>query len=131
MYAQIQTEGGKREFLADFWSKVESGRLDRPPMKRVEYLRRVAAANQQYKAFSKDGWRTDRGRIFILYGEPDHVARATGDAATRPYVTWVYYGIEKGVEFVFVDRYGSSDYQLVHSTKRGELQDEDWERYLK
>ncbi len=131
MYAQIQTESGKREFLASFWGKIEAGRLGRPPIKRVEYMRRVAVANQLYKAFSKDGWRTDRGRVFILYGEPDHVARATGDASSRPYVTWVYYGIEKGVEFVFVDRVGSSDYQLVHSTKRGELQDEDWERYLK
>lgn len=132
MYAQIQTETGKREFLGAFWGKVEMGRLDRPPMKRGEYLRRVATANQQYKAFSKDGWRTDRGRVYILYGEPDQVARATGDAASRPYLTWVYYGIEKGVEFVFVDRFGSSDYQLVHSTKRGELQDEDWQqRYLK
>lgn len=131
MYAQIQTEVGKREFLGSFWSKIEAGRLERPPMKRVDYLRRVAAANQQFKAFSKEGWRTDRGRIFILYGEPDQVSRATGDASSRPYQTWSYYGIEKGVEFIFVDRLGSSDYQLVHSTKRGELQDEDWQRYLK
>ena len=131
MYAQIQTASGKREFLGNFWSKMEAGRPDRPPMKRSDYLRRVAAANENYKAFSKEGWRTDRGRIFILYGEPDQVVRATGDAASRPYQTWLFYGIEKGVEFVFVDRYGSSDYQLVHSTKRGELQDDDWERLLK
>jgi len=131
MYAQIQAESGKREFLADFWSKVEAGRLERPPMKRLEYLRRVATANQVYKTFNKEGWRTDRGRIFILYGEPDQVVRASGDASSRPYQTWIYYGIEKGVEFVFVDRVGSSDYQLVHSTKRGELQDEDWQRYLR
>lgn len=131
MYAQIQTESGKREFLADFWSKVEAGRLERPPIKRVEYLRRVTIANQTYKTFQKDGWRTDRGRIFILYGEPDQVVRASGDAASRPYQTWLYYGIEKGVEFVFVDRVGSGDYQMVHSTKRGEIQDEDWQRYLR
>jgi hypothetical protein len=48
----------------------------------------------------------------------------------KPYQTWYYYGLEKGVEFIFVDRLGNGDYQLVHSTKRGELQDENWQSYL-
>jgi hypothetical protein len=93
-------------------------------------LRRVAHANQNYKVQNKEGWRTDRGRVYILYGEPDQITREPGAAGSKPYQTWSYFNIEKGVEFVFVDRLGNSDYQLVHSTKRGELQDEDWERFL-
>jgi hypothetical protein len=79
---------------------------------------------------NKEGWRTDRGRVYLLYGEPDHVLRVPSECNSKPYQTWYYYGIEKGVEFVFVDRLGNGDYQLVHSTKRGELQDETWQRYL-
>ena len=43
---------------------------------------------------------------------------------------WHYYAIENGVDFVFVDRTGFGEYQLVHSTKRGELRDDDWQRFL-
>jgi GWxTD domain-containing protein len=130
MFAQLESDIGKREFLTKFWAEIEAGRSERPPMKRTEYLRRIAHANQNYKALLKDGWRTDRGRVYILYGEPDQITRVPGEAGSRPYQTWSYFNIEKGVEFVFVDRLGNSDYQLVHSTKRGELQDEGWERFL-
>ncbi len=130
MYAQIQSETGKREFLANFWAEVEAGRLERTGVKRTEYLRRVTAANQHYTFLNKDGWRTDRGRVLILYGDPDQVARVPSQGDSKPYQTWYYYGIEKGVEFIFVDRLGNGDYQLVHSTKRGELQDENWQSYL-
>lgn len=130
MFAQLESETGKREFLVRFWAAVEAGRLERPPMKRTEYLRRVAYANQNYKAQNKDGWRTDRGRIYILYGEPDQVSRVPGESDTKPYQTWSYFNIERGVDFVFVDRLGNGDFQLVHSTKRGELQDESWQRFL-
>jgi hypothetical protein len=48
MYEQIETEMGKREFLTKFWSEVEAGRLERPPIKRTDYLRRAATATQHY-----------------------------------------------------------------------------------
>ena len=38
--------------------------------------------------------------------------------------------VENGVEFDFVDRSGFGEYQLVNSTKRGEMRDDDWQRYL-
>lgn len=130
MFAQLESDVGKREFLTRFWAEMEAGRSERPPMKRTEYLRRIAHANQNYKVQIKEGWRTDRGRVYILYGEPDQITREAGGAGAKPYQTWSYFNIEKGVEFVFIDRLGNSDYQLVHSTKRGELQDEGWERFL-
>jgi GWxTD domain-containing protein len=131
MFSQIQTENGMREFLARFWTEVEAGRLDQPPIKRTEYLRRVAAANQLYTAFGKDGWRTDRGRVLIIYGEPDQVDRVPSESESKPYQIWYYNRFEGGVQFVFVDRFGNGDYQLVHSTKRGEFRDDAWERFLR
>jgi GWxTD domain-containing protein len=130
MFAQLESDIGKREFLMKFWADVETGRFGRSPMKRTEYLRRVANANQSYRVLNKEGWRTDRGRVYLLYGEPDQIERVPGEAGTKPHQKWSYFNIEKGVEFVFVDRYGNGDFQLVHSTKRGELQDENWERFL-
>jgi len=129
-FSQVTSVEGRKEFLGRFWSEIESGRLGREPMKRSEYLGRVSVANQRYRVMGKDGWRTDRGRVYILYGEPDEVERHPSDQTSKPYESWRFYAIENGVEFVFVDRSGFSDYILVHSTKRGELRDESWQRFL-
>ncbi|NUO82869.1 hypothetical protein HUU05_22585, partial [candidate division KSB1 bacterium] len=49
---------------------------------------------------------------------------------SKAHETWRYLLLDGGVEFIFVDRSGYSDFELVHSTKRGELKDYDWERFL-
>lgn len=131
LFAQLNTEAAMREFLARFWVDVESGRFDRPPIKRAAYLQRVALANEHYRAMGKEGWRTDQGRVYILYGDPDEIDRFPSLGETKPYEIWRYHGIENGVEFVFVDRSGYGFYELVHATKRDELRDDQWERYLR
>ena len=131
MFSQITSEEGRREFLAKFWSEVEEGRLGRPGMLRSVYLQRVLSADKRFHALGRDGWRTDRGRVLILYSEPDEIERFPSSQDTKPYETWHYYSIENGVDFIFIDRSGFGEYTLVHSTKRGELQDEDWQRFLK
>ncbi len=131
MYAQLKTLEGKRKFLADFWARVARGRKDWIPINRTQYLARVNAANERYGALGREGWRTSRGRVFILYGPPDQVERVPAESGGKPYRIWYYYKIEDGVEFIFVDRTGYGEFELVHSTKRGELQDENWQRFLR
>jgi len=131
MFAQLTTTEAKRKFLAKFWADAQRGRFEWGPVSRVEYLRRVKAADELYSSLSKQGWRTDRGRVYILYGRPDEIERFPSLGETKPYQIWHYYRIENGVVFVFVDRSGYGDYELVHSTKRGELRDDNWERFLR
>ena len=95
------------------------------------WLQRMGTANQRYSSLAKEGWRTDRGRVLILYGEPSEIDRKASTDRSKPYEIWYYYQIENSVQFVFIDRSGFGDYVLVHSTKRGEVQDESWEQYLK
>lgn len=128
---KITTKEGRREFLAKFWASVENGEMGRNDITRIVYLDRVSKANQRYHSMGKDGWNTDRGRVFILYGDPDEVQRYPSSENSKPYEVWNYYQIEGGVQFVFADRSGYGDYILVHSTKRGELQDENWEQNIK
>lgn len=131
MFSQITSEDGRREFLAKFWSEVEAGRSGRAGILRSVYLQRVLNADQRFRALGRPGWRTDRGRVLMLYADPDEIERFPSSQDTKPYETWHYYSIENGVDFIFVDRSGFGDYTLVHSTKRGELQDPDWQRFLK
>ena len=129
-FSQITSADGRREFLGKFWSEVETGRFGKPPVLRSVYLQRALMANQRYRAMGREGWRTDRGRVIMIYAEPDEVERFPSDQNSKPYEIWHYYAIENGVQFYFVDRSGLGDYLLVHSTKRGELQDTEWQRYL-
>jgi GWxTD domain-containing protein len=129
-FEKLTTMESRREFLANFWTDVESGRRGRSDFTRSLYLERVITANQRYKALGKKGWLTDRGRVYILYAEPDEVERFPSSENSKSYEIWHYYQIEGGIQFIFIELSGFGDYTLVHSTKRGELQDERWDRYL-
>lgn len=130
MFNKISTPDARREFLAKFWTDVESGQRGQTDLTRAVYLDRVLAANQRYHAMGKEGWLTDRGRVYLIYAEPDEVERFPSSEASKPYEIWHYYQIENGVQFVFIDRSGYGNYILVHSTKRGEIQNESWQQQL-
>ena len=49
-----------------------------------EYYRRIAYANEQY-ASGIPGWKTDRGRVYIMYGPPDDIdSHPSGGMYNRP-----------------------------------------------
>jgi hypothetical protein len=78
----------------------------------------------------QEGWHTDRGRVYVLYGESDEVERFPSTSESKPYEIWHYNQIEGSVIFVFIDRTGFGEYTLVNSTKRGEVKDDNWQNYL-
>ena len=121
-YKSLKGAVAKRKFMGDFWSK-------RPVGLRDEYLRRVASANTSYTVMGVQGYRTDRGRVHIIYGPADDIERHPNESETRPYEIWSYNSIQGGVIFVFLLRQNGGDYELVHSTHRNELHDENWTRY--
>jgi GWxTD domain-containing protein len=129
-FSSVTNTEGRREFLAKFWSDIENGQHGQFDISRTVYLDRVITVNQRYHAMGKEGWKTDRGRVYLLYAEPDEIERFPSSSDSKPYEIWHYNQIESGVIFVFIDRSGFGDYSLVHSTKRGELQDESWQHYL-
>jgi GWxTD domain-containing protein len=129
-FGQISSVDGRREFIATIWGEVEQGRGGKPPISRGDYLKRITDATQRYRAQGREGWKTDRGRVFVLYGEPDEIERHPSQEDTKPYEIWQYYQIENGVQFYFIDRSSFGDFILVHSTKRGEIQDDQWMRFL-
>jgi len=103
-------EEQRRRFLA-FWT----GRDPTPGTDRNEemetYYFRVAYANERYSRFHDRGWSTDRGEIFIRYGQPDYIEDHPFNYGTRPYQIWNYYG--QGRRFIFVDETGMGDFQLL------------------
>jgi GWxTD domain-containing protein len=116
--------------MNDFW-KARDQFSDTPQNEFfLSYFQRVEVANARYNTLSRQGWKTDRGRIYLMYGEPTEIERYPSQIETRPYEIWQYTEIEGGVFFIFADLLGFSDYNLIHSTKRGELRDDNWTRRI-
>ena len=131
-YERLSNVEGKREFMFEFWKLKEEtfGTAQGNNEFYRTYLQRVNLCNQRYSTMGKQGWKTDRGRVYLLYGEPTEIERYPNQLESRPYEIWQYTEIEGGVYFVFGDLTGFSDYTLIHSTKRGELRDDNWQRRI-
>ncbi len=130
-FENLSDADAKREFLHNFWSKRDTD----PSTPRNEYFekyfKRIEYANKNFNSIKTPGWKTDRGRVYIEYGAPSEIDRYPSSQNSKPYEIWTYNDIEGGVEFVFGDLIGLSNYQLLHSTKRGEVNDPNWENRLR
>jgi GWxTD domain-containing protein len=126
-FAKIKGVDSKRQFVYDFWKKRDKD-VSTPENETFrKYLTRIDESNKRFGSLSKIGWKTDRGRVYILYGEPSEIERFPNQMDQKPYEIWHYNDIEGGVIFVFADLSGFSDYQLINSTMRGELRDDNWQ----
>ena len=129
-YGKLKGVESKRKMMFDFWNKRDENPATPENELKREYMKRVEYANTYYKTGFRDGWKTDRGRVFIVYGAPDEVERHANEIDVKPYEIWFYNSIQGGVQFVFGDRTGFSDYTLLHSTHRDEMHDENWMRQI-
>jgi GWxTD domain-containing protein len=126
-YGELKDLNAKRKFIYDFWHVRDGDPMTSINETKDEYMRRIDYSNTNYRAVSRAGYKTDRGRVYCMYGPPDEIQRHPNEGDYRPYEIWDYNSIQGGVIFIFVDRSGFSDYQLLHSTHRDEIQDYDWE----
>ncbi len=81
---------------------------------REEFYRRVNFANKNFTPFDKhiDGWKTDRGRIYILYGPPSDIERPiTSSETSSRYEIWHYRNIQRS--FIFIAKDATGDFYLV------------------
>src|SRR5690606_31039977 len=89
----------------EFWDKRDPTPGTRRNERMEEYYYRVAYANRNYGRFSTDnGWNTDRGEVYIRFGEPDFVENHPFNYGTKPYQIWYYNRL--GRRFIFVDETG-------------------------
>lgn len=131
-YKNLTNPGAKKQFIYSSWQSQTSHEGLKGMYYRQLYLLRVKEANKRFGALGKEGWKTDQGRVYILYGEPTNIERFPSTPTNKPYQIWTYNYLlgQGGVIFVFADRFGFNRYELVHSTLREELQDPFWQRFI-
>ena len=127
-FLQLETNEEREQFIEQFWLR-RSSNPDLPDNDfKEEHYRRIAYANEHF-ASGIPGWKTDRGRIYIIWGPPDEIEshptggtydrpmeEGGGSTTTYPWETWRYRyleGIQENVILEFVDPSSTGEYHLT------------------
>jgi GWxTD domain-containing protein len=127
-FLQLDTNEEREQFIEQFWLR-RSSNPDLPENDfKEEHYRRIAYANEHY-ASGIPGWKTDRGRLYIMWGPADEVdshpsggtydrpmEEGGGTTTTYPWETWRWRyleGIGENVIIEFVDPSGSGEYHMT------------------
>ena len=127
-FLQLETNEEREQFIESFWLR-RSSNPDLPENDfKEEHYRRIAYANEHY-ASGIPGWKTDRGRMYIMWGPPDEIeshptggtydrpaAEGGGSTTTYPWETWRWRyleGIGENVILEFVDPSGSGEFHMT------------------
>lgn len=104
-------EAERRARWEAFWKELDPDPSTPENEKLAEFLERVRVAADRYAARGQPGWRTDRGKVYIRYGEPDDIEQVPSGFQSPAYEIWRY--VNKNLTFVFADPGGFGDYVLV------------------
>ena len=99
----------KRNLFKQFWKKIDPTPSTERNELMEEYFSRVEYTNKHFSHYV-DGWKTDMGMVYIIFGAPSNVERHPFEIDSKPYEIWTYYGQNR--EFVFIDATGFGDYRL-------------------
>src|ERR1700730_13791283 len=128
LFLQLGTNEERESFIEQFWLR-RSSNPDLPDNEfKEEHYRRIAYANEHF-ASGIPGWKTDRGRMYIMWGPADEVEshptggtydrpmqEGGGSTSTYPWETWRWRyleGIGENIILEFVDPSGSGEYHLT------------------
>ena len=102
--------GEQKAALEAFWKRRDPTPDTDQNENMITYYRRIEFANENFDDGLGKGWRSDQGRVYIVYGPPDEVERYSFERRSQPYQIWHYNNISRS--FVFVDFDGYGRYQL-------------------
>ncbi|MGA2296088.1 MAG: GWxTD domain-containing protein [FCB group bacterium] len=126
-YERLSTLEAKQRFLFRFWLGRDTDTTTIINERLLQYRELIRYANINFSyGKMKDGWRTERGRILLKYGQPSQRDQKAADKQLRAYETWFYPNYQGGVYFYFVDMQGYGNFRLVSSTVYGELRNDNW-----
>jgi GWxTD domain-containing protein len=129
-FKKLATDDERERFIEEFWRRRDPDPDTDENEFKEEYYERIAYANEHFSS-GIPGWKSDRGRIWIMYGKPDE--REThpmggsyerpsyeggGSTTTYPFEIWFYRylaGVGSGVEIEFVDPTGSGEYRIARN----------------
>lgn len=136
VFRKLTTPEEKDRFIEQFWIRRDPNPATAENEFKEEHYRRLAYVNQHFGS-GIPGWKTDRGRIYIKFGQPDEIDYHSGGGTylrpiqegggatqTYPFEIWRYRrieGIGEDVEFEFVDRSWSGEFKLAEKPEEKDM----------
>jgi len=133
VFVKLKTDEERDSFIEQFWFRRNPDPSSPENTFKIEHYRRILYANENFTA-GIAGWKSDRGMIYIKFGEPDRKTtypaggtyereRKEGGGSTTifPMERWEYRHIEgvgDDVELEFVDDKGGGLYELTFDPNR-------------
>jgi len=129
-FLQLQTNEEREQFIEGFWQRRDPTPDTVENEFKEEHYRRIAYANERFSS-GIPGWRTDRGRMYIMWGPPDSIdSHSAGSTYDRPmsegggtttvygFDDWTYHymeGIGQNITIEFVDPTGTGEYHITNN----------------
>lgn len=120
----------RKIFFYNFW---EIRNPEAPDVAWQTYYDEVKKVNNNYRTPIKEGYESDRGRMYLKYGAPNTIAKRPNEPDSYPYEIWHYYkvSIYNNIKFVFYSPDAvTNDYELLHSDMPQELRNPQWRTKL-
>ncbi len=127
-FLQLQTNEEREQFIEAFWQRRNPTPDTVENEFKEEHYRRIAYANEHFAA-GIPGWKTDRGRVYIIWGKPDEIeahptggiynrpmSEGGGSTTTYPYEDWRYRymeGLGNNIIIEFVDPTSTGEYHIT------------------
>jgi len=125
VFDKLQTDRERDLFIEAFWRQRDPTPGTTENEFKTEHFRRINYANYYLGRQSPiPGWKTDRGRIHIILGEPNDIQHFESGQEIYPAEIWFYqnkaeYGLPTGFNIVFFKEHGTGDYKLYSPTRDG------------
>lgn len=130
----LETDGSQETLLTYFESFWMNRAPDNPVESWLEYRKEVWKVEDMFATPVRKGYDTDRGRIWLQYGEPNTRITRYNETEVFPYEIWHYYKISRfnDKRFLFYSRtVVNYDFELLHSDMPGEVQNENWPHIMR
>lgn len=125
VFLQLKTDRERDLFIEAFWKHRDPTPGTPDNEFKTEHFRRISYVNHFFgRGIPKLGWRTDRGRMYIILGEPNDIERYEGKSQVYPSEVWFYQGkthlgLPPGFNLVFFQEGGTGEYKLYSPLKDG------------
>jgi GWxTD domain-containing protein len=128
-FKKLSNNAERDVFIEGFWQRRDPTPDTAENEYKEEHYRRIAYANEHFAA-GVPGWKTDRGRMYIMYGPPTNIEshpmggpyqrppeEGGGTTETYPFEVWRYRYLEainqQEVEIEFVDDCSCGAYEMT------------------
>jgi len=127
-FKQLSNDEERDNFIEAFWQRRDPTPDTEENEYKEEHYQRIAYANEHFAA-GVPGWKTDRGRMYIVFGKPDEIdshpsggsyqrpmEEGGGETSTFPFEDWRYRyieGIGQEVIIEFVDNCMCGEYHMT------------------